>query len=261
MDLRILTTALLRSSPGRPRNPDGRIRVTQWDGPLAGFFIRRRKCGLRGGVASFSTCTSVSPPLPARGLIRRGRGGITQASPAPPAHEGLLSAPAIAAMHAAPVPVTPFHPAGRPPAAVLAEMGTAASAFALAALLATVPSDPAHAAARPACHGISVLEAPSPLRVATRTPAGHRAPGGGVEGREGDALAAVLLSNRAGRGEVRGLMIERGRPVIFLVAAEAGSPEERRDRLAAAPAGPVLRRTGVVRVYIRIRGAAVAAGS
>lgn len=61
----------------------------------------------------------------------------------------------------------------------------------------------AHAAARPAHHGVPVLVRSARVSVAARAAAADGTAGGDVVGREGDALAARGGRHGAGRGDVR----------------------------------------------------------
>jgi hypothetical protein len=111
-------------------------------------------------------------------------------------------------MQAAPKPPTPGHPTRRIPPAVLPQMMM--TSFAAAAtttplhptLAPAVPWQTAHAAARLAGHGVAVLEAAWPRRVAAAAAAGDGAVGCRVEGWEGEAFAAVWGGDGALRGEV-----------------------------------------------------------
>ena len=161
----------------------------------------------------FAASASASP---AAMLVPGERLRPAEALPAPPANERFLPGSAVPAMHAAPVPSASFRYARRTPAAVLAEMRTAASAFRLAAVLAAVASDAAHAAPPAARHGTPVLEAPFLLRIAAVAPARHKTASSGVEGGKRDALASVVPAHGALGSKMGGLMIKRRGPGVSL---------------------------------------------
>jgi hypothetical protein len=96
--------------------------------------------------------------------------------------------------------LAPGHATRHLPRAVLAQVGAAAPAPPQPALAPAVAAQAAHAAARAARHGAAaVLER---AVAAARAAAGDAAVAGRVEGREGDALAAVVAGEGALRGEV-----------------------------------------------------------
>lgn len=118
-----------------------------------------------------------------------------------------LGASAVTTVHAAEVAIAAFCRADDVPATILAEVGLAAAADFQPAVLAGVAVGAAHAAAGLAGHGVFVLKGSRPVGAAAGAAAGNAAALGRVEGREADALAAVLPGHGAVGGVVRVLVV------------------------------------------------------